>query len=200
VLVAVGRKPNAADLGLSNTKVQLTQHGFIKVDDQLRTDEARIFAIGDVAGEPMLAHKAMHEGRVVADVLAGKDVAFDRRAVPAVVFTDPEIAWCGLTEIQAKAENISYEVRKVQWPASGRAVSIGRTDGLTKMLFDPKTQRLLGLGLVGPHVGEMIAEGVLAMEMAATATDIATAIHPHPTLSETIGDAAYAMLGGAGAH
>jgi dihydrolipoamide dehydrogenase len=200
VLVAVGRKPNTADLGLSNTKAQLDQRGFIKVDEQLRTADPKIFAIGDAIGEPLLAHKAIHEGRVVAEVIAGKDVVYDRRAVPAVVFTDPEIAWCGLTETQAKAENIPYEVRKVQWPASGRAVSIGRTDGLTKLLFDPKTQRLLGMGLVGPHVGEMIAEGVLALEMAATATDIATAIHPHPTLSETIGDAAYAMLGGAAGH
>ncbi len=200
VLVSVGRKPNSADLGLANTKVQVDQRGFVTIDDQLRTNDPKIFAIGDVAGEPMLAHKAIHEGRVAADVIAGKDIAYDRRAVPAVVFTDPEIAWCGLTETQAKAQNIAYEVKKVQWPASGRAVSIGRTDGLTKILFDPKTQRILGMGLVGPHVGEMIAEGVLAMEMAATATDIATTIHPHPTLSETIGDAAFAMLGGAAGH
>lgn len=192
VLVCVGRRPNTDDLGLDKTKVQM-ERGFIKVDPQFRTDDRRIFAIGDVIGDPMLAHKAVHEGHVAAEVIAGKDSVFDRRTIPAVVFTDPEIAWCGLTENEAKEQGIAFETKKMQWLASGRAVAIGRTEGLTRILFDPQTQRVLGVGIVGPHAGEMIAEGVLAIEMGAVATDLAETIHPHPTLSETIGDVAGMM-------
>ncbi len=193
VLVSVGRKPNTGNLGLENTKVRV-ERGLIQVDDQLRTDDPKIFAIGDVIGNPMLAHKAVHEGHVCAEVIAGHKVAFDRRTIPAVIFTDPEIAWCGITEQEAKAQGIKVAVKKMQWVASGRAVAIGRTDGLTKILFDPETQRVLGVGMTGVHVGEMIAEGCLAVEMGAVATDLAETVHPHPTLSETIGDVADMML------
>ncbi len=193
VLVAVGRRPNTDELGLETTRVQLDR-GFILVDQQFRTNDPRIFAIGDVIGNPMLAHKAVHEGHVCAEVLAGRDSLFDRRTIPAVVFTDPEIAWCGLTEADAKAQGIECVVKKMQWVASGRAVAMGRTEGLTKMLFDPQTQRVLGVGITGPHAGEMIAEAVLAIEMGAVATDLAETIHPHPTLSETISDVADQML------
>jgi dihydrolipoyl dehydrogenase len=193
VLVAVGRKPNTSGLGLETTKVQIDR-GFIQVDAQFRTADAKIFAIGDVVGNPMLAHKAIHEGRVCAEVIAGKESVFDRRTIPAVVFTDPEIAWCGLTEAEAKEQGVAVKVQKMQWVGSGRAVAIGRTEGLTKILFDPQTQRVLGVGMVGVHVGEMIAEACLAIEMGAVATDLAETIHPHPTLSETIGDVADMML------
>jgi dihydrolipoamide dehydrogenase len=192
VLVAVGRRPNTDELGLEKTGVQV-EKGFIKVDAQFRTSDPKIYAIGDVIGDPMLAHKAVHEGHVCADVIAGKDVVFDRRTIPAVIFTDPEIAWCGLTETEAKERGVAFEVKKMQWVASGRAVSIGRTDGITKILFDPATQRVLGVGITGVHAGEMIAEGVLAIEMGAVATDLAETIHPHPTLSETVGDVAGMM-------
>jgi len=193
VLVAVGRRPNTDNLGLERTRVTV-EKGFISVDAQFKTSDPKIMAIGDCIGNPMLAHKAVHEGHVAAEVLAGKNVVFDRRTIPAVVFTDPEIAWCGLTETDAKAAGVDYQVKKMQWVASGRAVAIGRTDGLTKILFDPTTQRVLGVGMTGPHAGEMIAEGVLAIEMGAVATDLAETIHPHPTLSETVGDVADMML------
>ncbi|MEE9295908.1 MAG: dihydrolipoyl dehydrogenase [Phycisphaerae bacterium] len=193
VLVAVGRRPNTPALGLERTKVGMDR-GFIQVDEQFRTADPKIYAIGDVVGNPMLAHKAVHQGRVCAEAIAGRNAVFDRRAIPAVVFTDPEIAWCGITEIGAKEQGIPIEVKKMQWGGSGRAVTIGRTDGLTKMLFDPSTQRILGVGIVGPHAGEMIAECCLAIEMGAVATDLAETVHPHPTLSETVGDVANMML------
>ncbi|MHC4695361.1 MAG: dihydrolipoyl dehydrogenase [Planctomycetota bacterium] len=190
VLVSVGRIPNSGDLDLEKAGVEADQHGFIKVDSKFHTTSQRIYAIGDVIGNPMLAHKASHEGTVLADNLAGKDAVFEPRAIPAVVFTDPEIAWAGLTEAEAKEQKLDIVVKKIPWGASGRAVALDRTDGLTKLIFDKSSQRLIGVGLTGPHVGEMIAEGVLAMEMAAVAHDLATTIHPHPTLSETIGEAA----------
>jgi dihydrolipoamide dehydrogenase len=195
VLVAVGRRPNSQGLGLENTKVQLTEKGFIRVDKQMRTNDPHIFAIGDVAGEPMLAHKATHEGKVAAEVIAGEKTIFDSRAIPAVVFTDPEIAWCGLTETEAKAQKREIKVARFPWAASGRAVSLGRPDGLTKFIVDPQTERILGVGIVGAGAGELIAEGVLAVEMAASAHDVALSIHPHPTLSETLGEAAESLNG-----
>ncbi len=193
VLVSVGRRPNSQDLNLDKAGVDVDDRGFIKVDDQFRTSSSRIYAIGDVIGNPMLAHKAQHEGTVVADLLAGKDAAFDPRGIPAVVFTDPEMAWVGLTEAEAKEKGLDIVIKKMPWSASGRAVALGRTDGLTKLIFDKASQRLIGVGLAGPHVGEMIAEGALALEMGAVAYDVASTIHPHPTLSETISDVA-AML------
>ena len=193
VLVSVGRRPNTENLGLSNTQVETDRGGFIQVDDRLRTLDPRIYAIGDVVGHPMLAHKASHEGKVCADVIAGRDTRFDARAIPAVVFTDPEIAWCGLTETEAKAAGTKVVVKKVPWGASGRAVSMGRQDGVTKILFEPQTRHILGVGICGPHAGEMIAEGALAMHMGATAADLAATIHPHPTLSEMMGEVADMM-------
>ncbi len=195
VLVSVGRRPLSANLALENTKVQLTQRGFVKVDEQLRTDEPSIFAIGDVVGEPMLAHKASHEGRTAVEAIAGQKVAFEPRAIPAVVFTDPEIAWCGMTETDAKNRGQEISVAKFPWGASGRAATLGRSDGLTKLIIDPESERVLGLGLVGPGAGELIAEGVVAIEMGALASDIGLSIHPHPTLSETIMEAADLFYG-----
>jgi dihydrolipoamide dehydrogenase len=195
VLVSVGRRPNSKILGLERTHVQVDQRGFIMVDEQRRTHEPSIFAIGDVVGEPMLAHKASHEGRVAVEVMAGENVAFAPRAIPAVVFTDPELAWAGLTEAQAKNEDRAVTVAKFPWGASGRAATFDRTDGLTKLILDPATERLLGVGLVGPGAGELIAEGVLAIEMGATATDLKLTIHPHPTLSETLMEAAEVFFG-----
>ncbi|MHC5108708.1 MAG: dihydrolipoyl dehydrogenase [Planctomycetota bacterium] len=186
VLVSVGRRPNSDELELANAGVQADERGFITVNENFQTSASRIYAIGDVIGDPMLAHKAIHEGTVVADRLAGKDEVFEPRAIPAVVFTDPELAWAGLTEVEAKEQGKQVTVKKIPWTASGRAVSIGRTDGLTKIIADKETQRVLGIGIAGPHAGEMIAEGVLAMEMGATAYDLHKTIHPHPTLSETI--------------
>ena len=194
VLVSVGRYPSTRNLGLENTKVQTNQPGFIQVDEQFRTAEPTIYAIGDVIGNPMLAHKAVHEGQVCAEILAGHDRTFDARAIPAVVFTDPEIAWCGLTATEAKEAGTKVAMKKMPWGASGRAVAMGRTDGLTKILFDPDSQRVLGVGLCGPHAGEMIAEGVLAIQMGATAADLASSIHPHPTLSEVMGEVADLMV------
>src|SRR4029450_8797168 len=185
VLVAVGRRPNSAIAGLDKTRVQVDQRGFIMVDEQRRTHEPSIFAIGDVVGEPMLAHKASHEGRVAVEVMAGENVAFSPRAIPAVVFTDPELAWAGLTEAQAAKDGRHVTVAKFPWGASGRAITVDRTDGGGEVILDPATERLLGVGLVGPGAGEMIAEGVLAIEMSANATDLKLAIHPHPTLTET---------------
>lgn len=190
VLVSVGRRPNSQDLGLDKIGVEVDEHGFIKVDSAFQTTAKRVYAIGDVIGNPMLAHKAQREGTVLADQLAGKDVVFDPRAIPAVVFTDPAIAWAGVTQEQAKSEGLDVVVKKTPWSASGRAVSIGRTDGVTKMIVDTATGRLLGVGITGVHAGEMIAEAVLAMEMGAVAFDLESTIHPHPTLSETISETA----------
>jgi len=195
VLMSIGRKPDASGLGLENTLVKVNQRGWINVNEQLRTDDPNIFAIGDIVGEPMLAHKASHEGRVAVEVIAGHKVAFEPKAIPAVVFTDPEIAWAGLTEIQAREKEIKYEAVKFPWAASGRATTIGRSDGVTKILVEPDTQRILGIGICGPGAGELIAEGVLAIEMGANLTDIKLSIHPHPTLSETIMEAAEVFFG-----
>jgi dihydrolipoamide dehydrogenase len=195
VLVAVGRRPNSKIPGLGHTKVQVNDKGFIVVDEQMRTNEPSIFAIGDVVGEPMLAHKASHEGRVAVEVIAGENVAFQARAIPAVVFTDPEIAWAGVTETQARSDGLDIAIAKFPWGASGRAVTMDRTDGLTKLILDAKTERLLGVGLVGPGAGELVAEGVLAIELGANATDLKLSIHPHPTLTETIMESAEVFFG-----
>ena len=195
VLVAVGRRPNANIAGLDGTRVQVNDRGFIVVDEQMRTDEASIFAIGDVVGDPMLAHKASHEGRVAVEVIAGENVAFAPHAIPAVVFTDPELAWAGLTETQAASAGRKIVVAKFPWGASGRAITLDRTDGLTKLVLDPETERLLGVGLVGPGAGELVAEGVLGIEMGATATDLKLSIHPHPTLTETMMESAEVFFG-----
>ncbi len=195
VLIAVGRQPNTQDMGLETTRVKRDEKGFIVVDEQQRTSDERIFAIGDVAGEPLLAHKAMREGKVAAEVLAGEPSAFDARAIPAVVYTDPQVAWCGLTEEQARRQNRSVRVERFPWKASGRAITMDASDGLTKIIVDPETERMVGLGLVGRDVEGMIAEGVLAVEMGALAQDMALSIHPHPTLSETLGEAAEIFLG-----
>ncbi len=194
VLVSVGRTPNSQVPGLENTKVQLDGK-FIKINKQLQTTDPSIYAIGDVAGEPMLAHKAMHEGRTAVEHIAGHKVAFEPYAIPAVVFTDPEIAWAGLTQSQAEKEGREVSIAKFPWAASGRAVTLDRTEGVTKLIIDPKSERVLGVGLTGPGAGDMIAEGVLAIEMGATAKDIGLTIHPHPTLSETIMEAAEVFYG-----
>ncbi len=195
VLVAVGRRPNAGIPGLDRTRVALDARGFITVDEQMRTGEPSIFAIGDVVGEPMLAHKASHEGRVAVEVIAGDNVTFAPRAIPAVIFTDPEIAWAGLTETQAKQSGRAVTVAKFPWAASGRAITLDRIDGFTKLLIDPGTERILGVGIVGSGAGEIIAEGVLAIEMGANATDLKLSIHPHPTLTETLMESAEAFFG-----
>jgi len=195
VLVSVGRKSNSGDLGLENTKVQLDEKGFIKVNAQQQTDDPNIFAIGDIAGGVLLAHKAHKEARIAVEVIHGEDSKFENIVIPAVVFTDPELAWCGLTEAEAKERGIAYEVSKFPWSASGRAMSFDRTDGMTKMLIDPESERVLGVGIVGAGAGELIAEAVLALEMGATAEDIALTVHPHPTLSETMMEAAEAFYG-----
>lgn len=195
VLVSVGRKPNSGNLGLENTGVKTDEKGFIAVNEERRTSDPRIFAIGDVAGEPMLAHKATHEGRTVAEILAGRKSVFRPNAIPAVVFTDPEIAWCGLTETEAREKGIPVKSARFPWGASGRAATMGISDGVTKLMIDPDTERVLGMGIVGQGAGELIAEGVLAVEMAATASDIELSIHPHPTLSETVMEAAEVFYG-----
>jgi dihydrolipoamide dehydrogenase len=195
VLVSVGRKPNSEIPGLEKTRVQLGPRGFIQVNQQLQTDDPGVYAIGDVVGEPMLAHKASHEGRTAVEAIAGHKVAFEPNAIPAVVFTDPEVAWCGLTETQAQKENREIKVAKFPWAASGRAVTIDRPEGMTKLIFDPQSERVLGVGIVGAGAGELIAEGVLAIEMAALARDVAMTIHPHPTLSETIMESAEVFFG-----
>jgi dihydrolipoamide dehydrogenase len=195
VLVSVGRRPNSKIPGLEKTRVDVNERGFIVVDEQMRTAEPSIFAIGDVVGEPMLAHKASHEGRVAAEVIAGKKVAFQPRAIPAVVFTDPELAWAGLTEAVAKAEGRAVTVVRFPWGASGRAITLDRVDGMTKLILDPATDRVLGVGLVGPGAGELVAEGVLAIEMGASATDLKLTIHPHPTLTETLMESAEMVFG-----
>ncbi|HWA98470.1 MAG TPA: dihydrolipoyl dehydrogenase [Pirellulales bacterium] len=195
VLVSVGRRPNSKGLGLENTKVKVNDRGFVEVDHQQRTADPHILAIGDVAGEPMLAHKASHEGRVAAEVLHGEPATFEPKAIPAVVFTDPEIAWAGLTESQAQAAGREVEVVKYPWAASGRAQSLGRTEGLTKLIVDPELDRILGVGIVGPGAGELIAEGVLAIEMGCDVRDLTESIHPHPTLSETVAFAGEVYFG-----
>ena len=197
VLLAVGRRPNSAALGLANTTIEVDSRGFIIVDAQRRTAEKHIFAIGDVAGEPMLAHKAAHEGRVAAEIIAGRQVAYEPAAIPAVVFTDPEIAWVGLTEKEAADRGIAHKVVRFPWAASGRAATLDRDDGLTKLIVDPQSERIIGMGIAGSGAGEMIAEGVLAIEMGANVTDIGLTIHPHPTLTETIMEAADLFHGSA---
>jgi dihydrolipoamide dehydrogenase len=195
VLVSVGRKPNSEIAGLEKTQVRVGPRGFIQVNKQLQTDDPAIYAIGDVVGEPMLAHKASHEGRTAVEAIAGKKVAFEPNAIPAVVFTDPEVAWAGLTETQAQKENREITVAKFPWAASGRAITVDRPEGLTKLIIDPNSERVLGVGIVGVSAGEMIAEGVLAIEMAALAGDLELTIHPHPTLSETIMESAEVFYG-----
>jgi len=195
VLVSVGRRPNSEIAGLDKTQVKVSARGFIEVNKQLQTADPAIYAIGDVVGEPMLAHKAMHEGRTAVEAIAGHKVVFEPAAIPAVVFTDPEVAWAGLTETQAQKENIEVKVARFPWAASGRAATLDRTEGVTKLLIDPKTERVLGVGITGPGAGDMIAEGVLAIEMAALAHDVAATIHPHPTLSETVMNAAEVFFG-----
>jgi dihydrolipoamide dehydrogenase len=195
VLVSVGRKPNSEIPGLEKTQVRVGPRGFIQVNQQLQTDDPSIYAIGDVVGEPMLAHKASHEGRTAVEAIAGHKVAFEPNAIPAVVFTDPEIAWCGLTETQAQQENREIKVARFPWGASGRATTLDRTEGMTKLILDPQTEQVLGMGIVGVNAGELIAEGVLAVEMAALAKDVALSIHPHPTLSETVMESAEVFFG-----
>jgi dihydrolipoamide dehydrogenase len=195
VLVSIGRRPNSAIAGLDRTRVKVNPRGFVEVDGARRTAEPTIYAIGDVVGEPMLAHKASHEGRVAVEAIAGERVAFEPLAIPAVVFTDPELAWCGLTENEAKQQNRDVVVARFPWAASGRALTLDRPDGMTKLLLDPKTERVLGVGIVGPGAGELIAEGVLAVEMGANATDVRMSIHAHPTLSETIMESAEVFFG-----
>lgn len=195
VLVSIGRRPNATIEGLDKTKVTINAKGFIETDSQRRTAEPTIFAIGDVAGEPMLAHKASHEARVAVEAIEGQKAVFEPAAIPAVVFTDPEVAWAGLTEADAEKQGIQVDVAKFPWPASGRAIAIDRVDGMTKLIIDPETERILGVGLAGSGAGELIAEGVVAIEMGMTASDLKLSIHPHPTLSETLMEAAEVFFG-----
>ena len=195
VLVAVGRRPNSKIPGLETTKVKVAANGFIETDEQRRTAEPTIFAIGDVAGEPMLAHKASHEARVAVEVIAGHKAVFEPQAIPAIVFTDPEIAWCGMTEAQAQASGIEFEVAKFPWGALSRAITVDRPDGVTKLILEKQTGRVLGVGIAGSGAGELIAEGVLAIEMGATAEDLKLVIHPHPTLSESLMESAEVFFG-----
>jgi dihydrolipoamide dehydrogenase len=195
VLVAVGRKPNGRLIGAENAGVAVDERGFIPTDKQMRTNVPHIFAIGDVVGQPMLAHKAIHEGKVAAEVAAGKNSSFDARVIPSVAYTDPEVAWVGLTEGEARARGVRFGKGVFPWAASGRSLSLGRDEGLTKLLFDPDTERVIGCGIVGPSAGDLISEVALAIEMGADAADIGLTIHPHPTLSETIGMAAEAFEG-----
>ncbi len=195
VLVAVGRSPNAEDLGLENTKVSFDDKGFIHVNEKQQTTDPAIYAIGDIAGGVLLAHKATKEARIAVEVIVGEDSAFTDITIPAVVFTDPELAWCGLTESEARAKGMEVQVAKFPWAASGRALSFDRTDGMTKLVIDPDTERVLGVGIVGVGAGELISEGVLAVEMGATAKDLSLAVHPHPTLSETLMEAAEVFYG-----
>jgi dihydrolipoamide dehydrogenase len=195
VLVSVGRAANSADLGLENTKVTLDDKGFVKVNPQQQTSDPHIYAIGDIAGGILLAHKAHKEGRIAVETINGQSSTFENVVIPAVVFTDPELAWCGLTEAEAKARGIAHEVVKFPWAASGRALSFDRTDGVTKMIIDPASERVLGVGICGAGAGELIAEATLALEMGATAEDIALTVHPHPTLSETLMECAEAFYG-----
>jgi len=195
VLVAIGRRPNSKVPGLETTRVKVDAKGFIETDPQRRTAEPSIFAIGDVAGEPMLAHKASHEARVAVEAIAGHKAVFEPQAIPAVVFTDPEIAWCGLTEAQAKEQGVDVEVAKFPWGALSRAITVDRPEGLTKLVLEKSTGRVLGVGVSGSGAGELIAEGVLAIEMGASAEDLKMVIHPHPTLSESVMEAAEVFFG-----
>ena len=195
VLVAIGRRPASQGIGLEHTKVKLNDKGFVIVDDQMRTADENIFAVGDVAGGMMLAHKATREGKIAAEVIAGHPSAFDARAIPAVVYTDPQIAWCGLTEEEARRENRAVNIQRFPWKFSGRATTMGAPDGLTKIIIEPESGRILGMGITGRDTEGLISEGVLAVEMGALAEDMALSIHPHPTLSETEGEAAELFLG-----
>lgn len=195
VLVAIGRRPNSEDLGLENTRVRRMESGFIEVDQSMQTHEESIYAIGDVVGQPMLAHKASHEGRIAVENIAGTKSIFQPMAIPAVVYTDPEAAWCGLTENVAKETGVDYKIVKFPWGASGRALTLNRTDGFTKLIVEASSGRILGVGIVGPGAGELIAEGVLAMEMGANVDDVRFSIHPHPTLSETVMETAESFFG-----
>ena len=195
VLSAVGRKPNGASIGAGEAGVYVDERGFIPVDKQQRTNVPTIFAIGDVVGQPMLAHKATHEAKVAAEVCAGKESYFDAKVIPSVAYTDPEVAWVGMTENEAKAAGVKYGKGVFPWAASGRSLALGRDEGLTKVLFDESTDRIVGAGIVGPSAGDLIVEAGLAIEMGSDAADIGLTIHPHPTLSETIGFAAEAFEG-----
>jgi dihydrolipoamide dehydrogenase len=195
VLIAVGRKPNGREIGADAAGVQITDRGYIKADRQMRTNVSHIFAIGDIAGPPMLAHKASHEGKIAAEVAAGHKAAFDARVIPSVAYTDPEVAWVGLTETEAKANGTKYGKGSFPWAASARSLTMTRDDGMTKLLFDPDTRRVIGGGLVGPNAGELVSEIALAIEMGADAADIGLTIHPHPTLTETIMFSAEAFEG-----
>jgi dihydrolipoamide dehydrogenase len=195
VLVATGRRPRSGDIGLENTGVTLDDQGFVIVDEQQRTSDEKIFAIGDITGGPLLAHKAFREGKVAAEVIAGEPAAFDVRAIPAVVYTDPQIAWCGLTEEQARNQDRQVRIERFPWKFSSRATTMGAAEGLTKLILDPETGRILGVGIAGRETEGMISEGVLAVEMGALAQDMALSIHPHPSLSETLGEAADIFLG-----
>ena len=195
VLIAVGRRPNGALIDADKAGVTVDARGFIAVDRQMRTNQPHIFAIGDVIGNPMLAHKASHEGKVAAEVAAGHKAGFDARVIPSVAYTDPEVAWVGLTETDAAARGVAFEKAVFPWAASGRALSLGRSEGLTKLLFDPQDKRIIGAGIVGPSAGDLIAEAALAIEMSCDAEDIGLTIHPHPTLSETLGMAAEMFSG-----
>jgi dihydrolipoamide dehydrogenase len=195
VLMSIGRKPKTDGLGLENTQVKVNERGWIIADSSLKTNDENIYAIGDIVGEPMLAHKASHEAKVAVDAISGKRVAFEPLAIPAVVFTDPEIAWAGMTENQAIEKGVKFEVTKFPWAASGRATTLDRSDGVTKILVDPDTERILGVGICGPGAGELIAEATLAIEMGATVKDLSLTIHPHPTLSETVMEAAEMFYG-----
>jgi dihydrolipoamide dehydrogenase len=195
VLISIGRRPNSENLGLENTGVEVDERGFVKVDSRQRTGDNHILAIGDVAGQPMLAHKAAHEGRVAVEALAGEPAEFNPRAIPAVVFTDPEVAWAGVMETDAKREGREVETAVFPWGASGRALAVGRTEGLTKWVIDRKTERVVGCGITGIGAGDMIAEGVLAIEMGCAVRDIVESIHPHPTLSETLAFAGEVYFG-----
>ena len=195
VLVSVGRRPVTQGIGLENTQVTITEQGFVETDSQQRTSDPHILAIGDVAGEPMLAHKAAHEGKIAAEILAGEPAAFEPQAIPAVVFTDPEIAWAGLTEAEAKRDGRKVKVSQYPWQASGKAIAVGRTDGMTKWLVDPESDRVLGCGIVGSGAGDLISEAVVAIEMGCVVRDVADSIHPHPTLSETVAFAGEVHLG-----
>ena len=191
----MGRCPNGSLIGADKAGVAVDDRGFIPADKQQRTNVAHIFAIGDIVGQPMLAHKAMHEGKVAAEVTAGKNSFFDARAIPSVAYTDPEVAWAGMTENEARAAGLKYGKGVFPWAASGRSLSLGRAEGMTKLLFDEATGHLIGCGIVGPSAGELISEAALAIEMGADAADIGLTIHPHPTLSETIAMAAEAFEG-----
>lgn len=194
VLIAIGRVPNSDNLGLDNTQVTIDAQGFVQIDETCRTSDKRIFAIGDVSGQPMLAHRAMRQGMVAAEVLAGRKSVFDNRAIPAVVFTEPEIAWCGITETEAKAKGVEVAAAKFPWSASGRAMTLAEPVGQTKIIYDPQTTEVLGVAMVGPRAGELIAEAVLGIEMGVVLEDLVVAIHPHPTLSETVMEASTAAI------